>query len=84
MERRLLLQTMYDNIQDKSRVLLSKRVSRVDQGQDGVTVHCKDGTSYDGDVVVAADGIRSTVREEMWRHMSVEFEQLAKSERSGK
>lgn len=84
MERRFLLQTLYDNIEDKSKVLLNKRVCRVDQGKDGATVYCKDGTSYTGDVVVAADGIRSVVREEMWRQMSVELEQLAKSERSGK
>ncbi|KAK5062864.1 hypothetical protein LTR84_004939 [Exophiala bonariae] len=82
MERRFLLQTMYEYIQDKSKILLNKRVSRVDQAHDGVTVHCTDGTSYSGDVVVAADGIRSTVREEMWRHMSLELEQLANSERS--
>lgn len=34
MERRFLLQTLYDNIEDKSKVLLNKRVCRVDQGKE--------------------------------------------------
>jgi 2-polyprenyl-6-methoxyphenol hydroxylase-like FAD-dependent oxidoreductase len=84
MDRQFLLQTLYDNLGDKSKVLLNKRVSRVEQGHEGVTVYCRDGTSYKGDVVVGADGIHSVVREEMWRYMSAEHGKLAESERSGK
>jgi 2-polyprenyl-6-methoxyphenol hydroxylase-like FAD-dependent oxidoreductase len=39
-----------------------KRLIRVEERQDGVTAHFADGTSADGDVLIGADGIRSTVR----------------------
>lgn len=84
MERQFLLQSLYYNINDKSKVLLNKRVSRVEQARDGVTVYCQDGSRYEGDVVVGADGVHSVVRGEMWRHMSVEYGSLAESERLGK
>lgn len=84
MDRQFLLQTLYDNLSDKSKVLLNKRVSRVEQDHNGVTVYCRDGSSYKGDVVVGADGVHSVVRGEMWRHMSAEEGQLAESGRSGK
>jgi 2-polyprenyl-6-methoxyphenol hydroxylase-like FAD-dependent oxidoreductase len=45
---------------------------RVDCGQDSAVVQCRDGTSYEGSVVVGADGIHSVVRQEMWRHMELE------------
>jgi len=83
MERRFLLQSLYDNINDKSRILLNKRVSRIEQGHDGITVYCQDGTEYEGDVVVGADGVHSAVRGEMWRHMSVEHASLVESEKTG-
>lgn len=84
MDRQFLLQTLYDNLRDKSKVLLNKRVSRVEQGYDGVTVYCRDGTSHKGDVVIGADGIHSVVRGEMWRHVNAEHGKLAESERSGR
>jgi len=58
---------LYDNIKDKSRVLLNKRVERIEHAEDGVTVHCCVGASHAGDIVVGADGVFSKVRQEMWR-----------------
>jgi 2-polyprenyl-6-methoxyphenol hydroxylase-like FAD-dependent oxidoreductase len=37
-------------------------VRQVDQLDGGVTAHCEDGRRFDADLVIAADGIRSTVR----------------------
>lgn len=51
---------------------MGKRVSRIDHSQNGVVVKCKDGTSYEGSVVIGADGCHSTVRQEMWRSMDIE------------
>lgn len=63
----MVLQVLYDNIKDKTKVLTKKRVKDVELSDDSVTVHTIDGSSYSGDVLVGADGIHSTVRNEMWR-----------------
>ncbi|KAJ4244000.1 hypothetical protein NW762_014613 [Fusarium torreyae] len=67
LDRQMVLQLLYDNIQDKSKVLTNKRVSRVEMTQDEVTVKTEDGSSHKGDILVGADGIHSTIRREMWR-----------------
>jgi 2-polyprenyl-6-methoxyphenol hydroxylase-like FAD-dependent oxidoreductase len=33
----------------------------------GITVHCTDGTSYEGDILAGADSVFSPTRQEMWR-----------------
>ena len=66
-DRQALLQILFEHIAEPSRILLNKRIKRVDHGDDSVTVHCADGSSYTGDVLVGADGVFSTVQQEMWR-----------------
>ena len=63
----MVLQVLYDNIKDKSKVLTSKRVQHVELSRDKVHVKTADGSIYEGDILVGADGIHSTVRKEMWR-----------------
>ncbi|CAI7659374.1 unnamed protein product [Penicillium glandicola] len=65
--RRSLLQTLYDNIEDKSMLLLEKSVINVTHSKEGITVQSSDGCSYEGDILVGADGTYSKVREYMWR-----------------
>ncbi|PSN72628.1 FAD/NAD(P)-binding domain-containing protein [Corynespora cassiicola Philippines] len=66
-DRQMLIQALYDNLKDKSKVLTSKGVAKVDQSSDGVRVTTQDGNNFSGDILVGADGIHSTVRREMWR-----------------
>ncbi|KAF6803744.1 FAD binding domain protein [Colletotrichum sojae] len=66
-DRQMLLQVLYDNLKYKDRVLTKKRVSRVDLAKGGVQVHTDDGSIFEGDIIVGADGIHSAVRSEMWR-----------------
>jgi 2-polyprenyl-6-methoxyphenol hydroxylase-like FAD-dependent oxidoreductase len=66
-DRQLLLQALYMVLKDKSKILMGKKVQKVDQHQGGITVHCQDGTTYQGDIVAGAEGCHSTVRREMWR-----------------
>lgn len=63
----MLLQVLYDNLKNKNRVLPKKKVTKVELVGEGVLVHTQDGAIFQGDIVVGADGIHSTVRKEMWR-----------------
>jgi 2-polyprenyl-6-methoxyphenol hydroxylase-like FAD-dependent oxidoreductase len=58
---------MYQKLQHKERVLLNKKVSRVNHVDAGVEVITKDGDKFNGSLVIGADGIHSVVREEMFR-----------------
>ncbi|KAJ5760836.1 hypothetical protein N7520_007992 [Penicillium odoratum] len=67
--REQLLRILYNNVPDKSKVLLKKKVMTVDHSDDGVVVKCEDGSEYAGSMIAGADGVHSTIRGEMWRHM---------------
>ena len=66
-DRQVVLQYLFDHLLDKYRVILGKRVCHIVHQDTGVKVECDDGSSYGGDVVVGADGVRSVVRAEMQR-----------------
>ncbi|KAF5643640.1 hydroxylase [Fusarium sp. NRRL 25303] len=66
-DRQMLLQVLYKNLKHKDRVLTKKRVTRVELVEGGVQAYTQDGSVYEGDIVVGADGIHSAVRDEMWR-----------------
>lgn len=66
-DRQAVIQILLDKIRHKDRILSNKRVVRIEHGKSDVTVVTSDGSTYTGDFVVGADGIHSTVREEMWR-----------------
>lgn len=55
----------------------------MDQSEHGVTVTCEDGTSYQGDILAGADGVRSKIREEMWRLARPQFPDLVEHDEDG-
>jgi 2-polyprenyl-6-methoxyphenol hydroxylase-like FAD-dependent oxidoreductase len=67
LDRQWLLQTLYDHIQHKERVLVNKRVKGIELVPGGAEVLTTDGHTYHGTIVVGADGIHSAVRSEMFR-----------------
>ncbi|GAP87177.1 putative FAD binding domain-containing protein [Rosellinia necatrix] len=67
-DRQMLLQVLYNNLKFKDRVLIQKRATRVDTFENHICVHTQDGSTYNGDIIVGADGIHSVVRTEMWRN----------------
>lgn len=66
-DRRFLLQILYKFIQEKSKVLTNKKLATIEDLPDGLKVSCTDGSIYEGDIVIGADGTFSKVRQEMWR-----------------
>lgn len=66
-DRQQVLRVLYEHVWDKQKVHVNKRMQRVQHSSTGVTVQCTDGTAYEGDVLLGADGVYSAVRQEMWR-----------------
>ncbi|KAL4916543.1 hypothetical protein BDW62DRAFT_202532 [Aspergillus aurantiobrunneus] len=67
-DRQMVLQVLFEHLTHKERVLTGKRAVRVEMAEGGLPrVHVQDGSVYEGDIVVGADGVHSTVRAEMWR-----------------
>ena len=63
----MVIEKLYNHLQRKQKVLLSKKVVSVRHEGAKVKVTTKDGSEFVGDILVGADGVHSTVREEMWR-----------------
>jgi 2-polyprenyl-6-methoxyphenol hydroxylase-like FAD-dependent oxidoreductase len=59
------LYAMLSSVFDAKRMRFGASVSKVEQSAHGARVQCEDGRSWDADLVVAADGIRSTVRSQL-------------------
>lgn len=84
-DRQMLLQVLYDNLKDKSRVKANKKVIKASILDSKVEVRTEDGEAFVGDILVGADGIRSTIREEMWRIADVmEPGYIPQSEHTGR
>jgi FAD dependent monooxygenase len=66
-DRQTFLENLYDQLEDKSKIVLKKKVVRFEHGEESVTVRCEDGSVFVGDVVVGADGVHSRTRKEMQR-----------------
>ncbi|KAM0817823.1 putative Fad binding domain-containing [Seiridium cardinale] len=62
MERKFLLNCIYNQIKDKSRVRGNLGVVSFVETADGVEVTANNGEVFKGDILIGADGIHSTVR----------------------
>jgi 2-polyprenyl-6-methoxyphenol hydroxylase-like FAD-dependent oxidoreductase len=61
------MQILHDGLpaEAQAKLLPNKKVTSVSTNPDGVTVTCADGTTYEGTIIVGADGAHSTVRNQM-------------------
>ncbi|GME33552.1 FAD binding domain containing protein [Neofusicoccum parvum] len=66
-DRQMAIQIFYDKLKNKSKVLTDRRVVSVKPLSTGVQVTTQDGSTYNGSILVGADGVHSAVRKEMWR-----------------
>ncbi|KAJ5440513.1 Monooxygenase FAD-binding [Penicillium cf. griseofulvum] len=72
LDRRDLIQALYNNLQDKSKVHMSKEIFKIDQLNGEVQITTKDNVTFRGDLLVGADGVHSRTRAEMWRIAELE------------
>jgi len=61
------LNVLYDQIRKKSAIHMKKELISVSILEEKVQVETKDGSVYTGDILIGADGVRSHVRQEIWR-----------------
>ncbi|RDH29022.1 FAD/NAD(P)-binding domain-containing protein [Aspergillus welwitschiae] len=66
-ERQRVLQVLFEHLPDTKRVLLGKKVIDITASDDQAIVKCLDGTNYEADIIVGADGIHSITRRKMIR-----------------
>ncbi|KAI2996205.1 hypothetical protein CBS147346_9459 [Aspergillus niger] len=84
LDRQILLRILYEGLGDqRHRIMMNKKVTEIEHLPEKVVVHCADQTVYEGDLVIGADGVRSTVRRQMWQYMeSRGMEHEARKEKS--
>lgn len=63
----MLLATLYDNLKNKDKVITGAKVQKINTLSGGVEVVTLDGQVFKGDLLVGADGVHSSIRQEMWR-----------------
>lgn len=61
----MLLKALYDNLDQKEKILVGNRFVNVQTWEDGVRVFTENGHCYEGDIVIGADGMHSSVRKAM-------------------
>ncbi|KAJ6007764.1 hypothetical protein N7540_011740 [Penicillium herquei] len=66
LDRCTLIQILYDNIEQKDKILTSERVTSIENHPSHVSITTKSGKTFTGSILVGGDGIHSTVREKMW------------------
>ncbi|KAF4337463.1 zeaxanthin epoxidase chloroplastic [Fusarium beomiforme] len=66
-DRQMLMQVLYDNLESKASVHAGQKVVSILELDHGIKVTTDKGTVFEGDILVGADGIYSTVRKQMWR-----------------
>lgn len=80
----MFLSSLYEQLEDKSKILLNKKVLSFEHGKNKVRVKCQDGSEFVGDLVVGVDGVHSRTRQEMQRIAEEEAPGLMKKDLNSK
>ncbi|KAF9302499.1 hypothetical protein BGZ74_005260 [Mortierella antarctica] len=56
----------------KEKILMGKKVLSSIQSENGVLIRCSDSTTYEGDILVGADGAYSAVRQQLYKDLKKE------------
>jgi 2-polyprenyl-6-methoxyphenol hydroxylase-like FAD-dependent oxidoreductase len=74
---------MYHHFPAKEKILTSKRCINIESNANSVKVTTADGSVYNGDIVIGADGVHSTVRKSMWNLMEQKNPGSSKASKEG-
>lgn len=66
------------------KISFNKRVVETKDDEQGVTIITDDGEAFHGDILIGADGVRSTIREQLYKNMIEKEERLPASDVNGK
>lgn len=78
MQRKFLLQQLYESISDKTKVKARTGLLSYTEDDDGITVVTDTGESIRGNILIGADGIHSAVRRMMAQAYEKESADIAK------
>jgi 2-polyprenyl-6-methoxyphenol hydroxylase-like FAD-dependent oxidoreductase len=78
------LRALYENLKDRSKVLVNKGLADIKHEADGVTAVCEDGSSFRGDILIGTDGVFSKTRTKMWEFAEPYHPELVKRDRNCK
>ncbi|CDM27378.1 hypothetical protein DTO013E5_8492 [Penicillium roqueforti] len=67
LDRQKVLEILFQNYPNKEKIITNQRVSEVRLLGDSASVVTEDGSVFQGDLIVGADGVHSRIRSEMWR-----------------
>ena len=81
-ERQNLLQVLYENLKDQSKILVNKDLANIKHEATGVTAICADGSSFRGDILIGADGVFSKTRTKMWELAASDHPDLIEAEKN--
>ncbi|KAF9126823.1 hypothetical protein BGW39_006327 [Mortierella sp. 14UC] len=56
----------------KERIHFGKKILTTKQGDNGILIRCSDGTEYEGDILVGADGAHSAIRQNLYSQLKKE------------
>ncbi|KAG0239283.1 hypothetical protein B0O80DRAFT_489465 [Mortierella sp. GBAus27b] len=66
------------------KISFNKPIAGILQDEHGVTIHTTDGETFQGDILVGADGVRSTVRQQLYKTMVEQKEKIPESDANEK
>lgn len=58
-------------------------MTEIETSPEGIKVITSDGSNFEGDIVVGADGVNSTVKRCMWKAMEIKSPELVAKESKG-
>ncbi|OGE54989.1 hypothetical protein PENARI_c005G00511 [Penicillium arizonense] len=80
LEREELLEILYRNLRGKSKIFCSHKVVDIQCDQNRTIAVTDNGATFEGDIIIGADGVHSFTRQAIWNKLETTEPQVAKRE----